>query len=365
VATVPVFVGVGAVVSQVAPSRRAALEAGTALVGGALLLRIVADTSSLGWLRWTTPLGWVEELRAFAGPRPTVLLIPVAATAALLCAAARVTVGRDVGRGLVEPREQARPRTWLLGSPTAHALRAERGGLAVWLLGVAGFAAVLGIVSKSISAAGISEAVQERLRQIGAIAITTPGGYLSFTFQFFVLAISLFCCAQMAAVRREEADGRLETLFALPQGRERWLAGRLLLAACGAAALALTAGTFAWGGARALGVHVSLPDLLGAGLNCLPAAALFLGLGAIAFAARPRATAGLAYGVTSVAFVWELVGGLLGAPGWALDASPFHHIGLVPVQAFRPGAAALMLAAGALACLAALVVFRRRDLTGA
>jgi ABC-2 type transport system permease protein len=56
-----VFVGVGAVASQLAPSRRIALELGGALVGLFFLLRVIADTSSgAGWLRWATPLGWAE-----------------------------------------------------------------------------------------------------------------------------------------------------------------------------------------------------------------------------------------------------------------------------------------------------------------
>src|SRR5262249_43607901 len=42
---IPVFAGVGALASQVAPTRRVALELGAAAVGGCLLLRVVADTS--------------------------------------------------------------------------------------------------------------------------------------------------------------------------------------------------------------------------------------------------------------------------------------------------------------------------------
>jgi polyether ionophore transport system permease protein len=59
-----VFVGVGAILSQLAPTRRSALELGGAAVAMFLLLRVIADTASgAGWLRWTTPLGWAEEMR--------------------------------------------------------------------------------------------------------------------------------------------------------------------------------------------------------------------------------------------------------------------------------------------------------------
>ncbi|HYB23657.1 MAG TPA: hypothetical protein VED41_07660, partial [Solirubrobacteraceae bacterium] len=76
-----VFVGIGALVCQLAPSKRIALELGSATVVLALLLRVVADTSGgVAWLRWLTPLGWAEELRPFAGPQPAVLGLPAAAT---------------------------------------------------------------------------------------------------------------------------------------------------------------------------------------------------------------------------------------------------------------------------------------------
>jgi ABC-2 type transport system permease protein len=365
VAVVPVFVGVGALASQLAPTRRVALELGSGALAAAFLLRVVADTSSLTALRWATPLGWIEELRAFARPRPEVLLLPLIASAILLGISALIAQRRDVGSGLLRARDDAKPRFGLLGSPTAQALRSERGSLVAWLLATGAFAFVLGVIADSVSSAGLSKRVQEQLAKLGASAIATPAGYLGFTFLFFILAISLFCCSQIAAARREEADQQLETLLALPVGRRDWLAGRLLIDVGAATALALTAGLLAWAGAASQGAPVSLPDLLGAGANCLPTALLFLGLGALAFATLPRAATGIAYGVTSLAFVWELFGPLVGAPAWSLALSPFHHIGLIPAEPFRATAAVVMLAIAAVAASAALWAFGRRDLTGA
>jgi ABC-2 type transport system permease protein len=109
---------------------------------------------------------------------------------------------------------------------------------------------------------------------------------------------------------------------------------------------------------------VTLTSMLEAGANCLPVSLLFLGLGALAFALIPRSSAGIAYGLVAVAFVWQLFGGILGAPHWLLDLSPFQHVGLVPAQAFKLQAAAIMIALAALSAAAALWLFRRRDLTG-
>ena len=363
---VPVCVGIGAVASQLAPTRRIALELGGAAVGLLFLLRVVADTAGgAGWLRWATPLGWAEELRPFAGARPLVLLLPVAATVLLLAAAARIAAGRDVGTGVLPARDTAEPRLRLLSSPAAQALRTESGSLIVWTGGVAAFAYILGVVSNSISYADVSKSVQKEIAKLGSGSIVTPTGYLAFVFIFFVLAVSLFACAQVGAARQEEAEQQLETLLALPVGRSDWLGGRLLLAAAAGAAISFVAGLCTWAGAAAGGAHISLPRTLEAGGNCLPVALLFLGIAALAYAVVPRASAGIAYGLVALAFLWQLVGSLLGAPGWLVGVTPFAHVGLVPAQPFRAGAAALMLAIGAAAALGAVRVFRRRDLLGA
>jgi ABC-2 type transport system permease protein len=236
--------------------------------------------------------------------------------------------------------------------------------MVAWLAGVGGFAVVMGMISHSFANAHLSESVQRQVAKFGGGSITTPAGALGLYFLFFVFAISLFACSQLAAVRREESDQRLETLFALPIGRRRWLGGRLTVILSGIVLLALAAGVLAWAGAASQGGGVSLGDMLGAGANCVPASLLFLGLGVFVFATFPRATVAAAYLLVSVTFLWELVGDLVAAPEWTLALSPFHDVGLVPAQSFKATEAIVMLAIGAAATAAALPLFKRRDLTG-
>ncbi len=362
---VPVFAGLGAVASQVAPARRIALELSGGAVALFLLLRAVADTvSGAGWLRWATPLGWAEELRPFTGARPAVLLLPVLASAALLVLAARLGATRDVGTGLLPARDRAAPRLRLLSSPAAQALRSQRDGLIAWAAGFAVFAFVFGVVAGSVSPADVPQGIGRQLAHLGVGSILTPAGYLAFIFFFVMLAVSLFSCAQIGAARREEAGQQLETLLALPVGRVAWLGGRLLLAAAATALICLISGLLTWAGAAAGGTHVSLPTMLEAAFNGLPVAALFLGLTALAYALVPRASAAIGYGLVTVTFLWQAVGALLGAPGWLLGLTPFAHVGLVPTQPFRAAAAAIMTGLGVAAGAAALAAFRRRDLLG-
>jgi ABC-2 type transport system permease protein len=366
VSPAPVFVGVGAVASQLAPTRRLALELGGAVVALAFLLRVIADTSSgAEWLRWITPLGWAEQLRPFTGGQPLVLLLPIAATVALVAVAARIYLGRDIGSGVLAARDTAPARLALLSSPTQQALRGERTSLLVWLSSVGLFAAVVGVISNSISSAGISKQLDQTLAKLGAGSVLTPKGYIGFSFLFFVVVVSLFTCSQVAAARHEEAEERLETLLALPVSRRRWLGGRIVLAIGAAAAISISAGVFAWAGARSQGVAISLPTMVGAGANCLPSAVLFLGLSAVAYATLPRAASGIAYGLVAVAFLWQLFGALLGAPEWLVKLTPFAHVGLVPAQSFDASGAAVMCAIGLAGVAGALWLFGRRDLSAA
>ena len=360
-----VYAAVGAVASQLCATRRGALELAGAVLAVDFLLRVVSDTTNHQDLHWFAPLGWVEELRPFAEPRPAVLALPALLAVALLALAIALERRRDLGLGLLAPRDLApEPSLRLLRSPTLLALRTERISLTVWVIATAGFAFVIGTVSKSVASAGLSSSVKQQLHKLGSVQIATPSGYIGLTFLFFVLAVSLFCCSQLAAAWGEEAEGRLETLFALPQSRTRWLAGRLVLAVGGAALIALAAGLGAAAGASVVGAQISWPRLVEAGLNCLPASVLFLGLGALLVSTVPRLGVGAAYGLVVLAFVWELFGALVGVPSWLLAVSPFHQIGLVPAAPFRATAAIGMLVLGAAGAAAALVRFRDRDLSG-
>ena len=362
VSVIPVIAGVGAVASQLAPDRRSALEIGGGAVALFFLLRVIADTvAGAGWLRWLTPLGWAEEMRPFAGPRPVVLLLPVAASALLLLIAARLGATRDLGSGLL-PERGGGSSLALLSSPVAQALRSQRDSLIAWAGSFAVFSFILGVVASSVSSNGIPAGVNRQVARLGVGSITTPAGYLALVFFIYVLGVSLFACAQVGGARREEAGQQLETLLALPVGRTGWLTGRLLLGAVAAALICVLTGLLTWAGAAAGGTSVRAGQMLEAGLNCLPAALLFLGVAALAYAVAPRASAAIAYGFLVLTFLWQAVGALVGAPGWLVGLTPFAHIGLVPAQPFQAAAAVVMIGIGVAAAAAGLAVFRRRDL---
>jgi ABC-2 type transport system permease protein len=304
--------------------RQGALLSATAAIGASIVILWFAEFA--GFLVGGLSAGGSAYL-ALATTSVVPVCVGVGALASQLAPtrrlalAGRIALGRDVGTGALPARDSAKPRLRLLSSPGAQALRSERTSVIVWGVSIGTFALILGMVSASISSAGISANIRKELAKLGSGSIATPTGYMSFVFIFFVLAVSLFACAQVGAAHEEEAAERLETLLSAPVSRSRWLGGRLAIAAGAAAVLSALAGVLAWAGAASQGVSIALPQMLEAGANCLPVSLLFLGLAALAYATVPRASAGIAYGLVALAFLWQLVGSLLGVPKWLVEAS--------------------------------------------
>src|SRR6185312_5146569 len=140
-----VFAAVGALASQLAPTRRAAQAGAGIALAAAVFFRIVADIGhGIGWVRWITPIGWVEQVRPVTGARPAVLLL----VAAVAVAIAR---NRDLGASVLSRRATAPSRMTLLGSPAQAAVRGELPSLLAWLVGTGLFAFALGAFAHSVA----------------------------------------------------------------------------------------------------------------------------------------------------------------------------------------------------------------------
>jgi ABC-2 type transport system permease protein len=365
VAGAAIFLAVGALASQLAPTRRRAAGYAATALGASYALRMIADAGAgLGWLRWATPLGWVEELRPLTGPQP-LAIVPITALVLVVCTVTvRLAGRRDLGASTIPDRPAATAHTRLLFGPTGLAVRLTRWTFTSWVAAAGLFALMLGFVAKAggASLAG-SSTVQHVVDRLGARG-TGARSYLGIAFLMLAILVALIAAGQVSAARAEEAEGRLEHLLVRPVSRWRWMDGRLAVATVMLVLAGLASGLFAWLGATAQDSGVSLPSLLAAGLNLVAPAVVVLGAGALALGLRPRLASGVAYAVLLWSLAVEFIGSVITTNHWALDTSVFHQ--MAPAPAVHPAWSTEAVLVGAGVVLAALgtLAFWHRDLVG-
>lgn len=362
VASAAMFLAVGAVCSQLAATRRQAAGLAAAVLGVVFLIRAVAySNTSLEWLRWASPLGWVDELRPLTASRPWPLVPIIAFTAALVAATILLAGRRDLGAGVLPADDTAAPRTRMLNGPLALAYRlSQRTGLG-WIAGLAAGGLVLALSTKSVQDSW-EDSSSEVMQRLGG----GTGGdtYLGILFLVVALLLAMAAAGQVGATREEEAEGYLDHLLARPVARLRWLAGRVAVSAAVLVAAGVATGLFTWVGAASTGAGLSLPTLLAAGINVVPVGILVLGIGTLAHGLAPRSAAAVAYGLVAWSFLVEIVGAGLGLSGWLLDLSILHHIARAPAADVRWDSAAILVALGISAAVIGALAFARRDLKG-
>lgn len=363
VAGAVMFLAIGALSSQLASSRRQAAGYASAFLGASYAIRMAADSSTgLGWLRWSTPLGWVEELQPLTRPNP-LALVPIS----LLILVAGVLVvyvagRRDLGGSVFSDRSTARPHFRLLSGPTGLALRLMRPTLLGWAVSIVAYGLLLGGIAKS---GGKIMTSSPSIRHVFArLGVTGAAAYLGLAMLIMAMALSFVAVGQISAARREESGGQVENLLVRPLSRVSWLTGRFVLAPGLLVTGGLVVGLSTWAGATSDHANVRLSTMLGAGLNTVPSALLLLGVGALVLGLAPRAAVPLTYGAMVWSLLIELLGGLASLNHWLLDTSAFHQMAAAPSVPINWSANAIMVLIGAVAGSIGVASFKRRDLKG-
>lgn len=357
------FVGVAAVLAQLFTTRRRAVAAATGALAASFVLRMVADsTPSRGALRWATPHGWVEELRAYDLDRWWALTPFVLAPVLLAAAAVWLRARRDTGAAVFAGNAHHSARFRFLGGPTGLAWRLNAGVLAGWLTGVAVYAFVIGSVASAVTSLTADDPNYRRLLEAMGMEIAlTDRGFVSTMGSTIGLMLALNVCSRVAVARAEEAAGLADHVLTRPVTRGRWLGGHAGLALGGAVLLACIGGTATWLGAVVGHADVSLLDCVSAALATLPAVAVFVGVALLTFGAVPRLTAVVPAGLAVLAYLLQLLGPALDLPGWALGLSPFAQLAYVPAEPFAVGPAVLLGVVALAAGLGGAALFARRD----
>jgi ABC-2 type transport system permease protein len=358
-----VFLAVGALCSQVSTSRRQAASVASAVLGASYAVRMVADSSTgLSWLRWATPLGWIEELQPLSKPRPFAL-VPLGLLVVVVATATVILAGRrDLGAGTLADRSTIAKVRPVATSPFGLFFHLSRTTLTAWAVSIIAYGFLLGGIAKS---GGKIITSSPGLRHVfSRLGVSGADAYLSVALLIMAVAVSFVAVTQAGATRRVESSGQLDNFLVRPYSRTRWLSEQLLLGGGAVISAGLLAGLSTWAGAALDHAHVSFLSMLGAALNLTDPALVLFGAAILTLAVRPRRVSAVSYGFLLWSFLIEFVGSVAKLNHWVLDLSVFHQMAAAPAAPVDWGADGVMALIAVASLALALAMFRRRDLTG-
>ncbi|MEU5202883.1 ABC transporter permease [Streptomyces pseudogriseolus] len=363
-----VFATTAAIVAQLTESARLARGLTAAVLGAAFVLRAAGDSATDGGtsqafgtgggsslLTWASPLGWLTNLRAFAGERWWVLGLLAGAALVQGAVAYALADRRDLGMSFLPSRPG--PAAGRLGGARALAWRLQRGSVLGWSIGFLLAGLVYGgMADGAADLLGDNEGAREIFERMGGESGLTDA-FLAAMAGMLGLVAALYVVASVLRLHGEETSGRAEPVLAGSVGRLRWAAGHLVVAFGGSALLMLLAGA-----GLALGHGERTGAILGACLVQIPAVWVIGGVAVLLYGLAPGAAMG-AWGVAGAVLLIGWVGPALDVPRAVLDLSPFGHLPKLPggEMTWPP---VLVLTALAVALVAAgLAGLRRRDLS--
>lgn len=361
-----IFLAVGALSSQLANTRRGAASVAGALFGVMYAIRVAADTNtSVHWLIWLSPLGWVEQSRPLTGHDLSLLLPILAFTITTAVAACWLAQRHDVGGAILADSDTSAAHVCLLGSPAGLAVRLVRSSVAGWLLAVAAFALLIGATAESATTdESGSSGIEHALIRLGGHG-SPIADYLGLTMLVVALVVALVAASQITAIQGEEADGHLEALLVRPLRRTSWFAGRASLSLFVLVAAGVVGGIGSWIGVATQRADISFGVLFAAGLNVVPPSLLLFGLGALTYGLWPKATTTVVYGYLAWSFLIELAGGLVKISHWLLDTSVFFHMAPAPAAISNWSSVAVLTGLGIAGTVVGGLFFHHRDLRNA
>lgn len=360
------FATLAAIAAQLTESARLAKGLTAAVLGAAYVLRAAGDAGTAGGtsqafssgggssaLTWLSPLGWQENLRAYAGERWWIVTLVGAALVAQGVGAYTLAGRRDVGMSFLPTRPG--PAHGGLATAGGLAWRLQRGSVCGWLAGflVAGLV-FGGMADGAADIVGDSENTREIFERMGGRSGLTDA-FLATVVGMFGMIAALYVTTSVLRLHGEETSQRAEPVLAGAVGRLRWAAGHLVIAFGGALPLMLVAGL-----GMALGHGGDTGPILGACLAQLPAVWVLGGLAVFLVGAYPKAAAA-SWAVVGTCLAIGWLGPALDLPQAAMDLSPFGHLPKLPgADATLPPFVVLTLIAAALVG-AGLAGLRRRD----
>lgn len=358
-----VFTGLAAVAAQLAGGSRSTLGLASAFLGAAFVIRAVGDIAGSP-VRYLSPIGLAQGIRAYADERWWVLGVGVVVAVALTVAAFWIATRRDLGSGILPQRPgRRRAPAWLSG-PLGLAFRLQRGSIIGWSVGLLLVGTVYGSIGNDVETMiEDNEAFADVLAQAAGSNITDQ--FLATAIAQLAVLAAGFAISSALRPRSEEASGLAESVLAAPISRAGWVRSHLIVTGVGTVVV-LLAGGLGMGASFAVvtGDAGELPRLLGATLVVLPAVLVLAALASALFGASPR-FALVAWAGLAVTVLVELFGEVLRLPAWARALSPLHHVPGVPAEDLRLVPLALLVFVAGVLIAAGLRGVGHRDVAAA
>lgn len=365
-----VFVGVGAVAAQVTSSARGARALGMWVLAAAYVLRAVADGSAedraLRPLAWASPVQWMALARPYADERWWVLLLPLAATLALVAGAFALEARRDHGSGLLATRRGRPHASPLLSSPEGLAWRLLRGSVRGWAIGLALFALAMGSLSTSFGDMIAENPTLEMIfRRMGGGADQLAEAFFVAMLGIVSVLMGVLAVLLLHRLPAEEVRGHAEQVLSTATTRTRLLGSYLVPAlVVPVALLAMVGAVLALNQARATGDWDWPLRVAGAALALAPGGLVVLGLAVALHGWAPRLS-WLVWVLVAWSFFMVWVGTVLGLPEWLTRLTPWAPLPQLPVDEMDWAAVLGVTAVGLALMVLGFVGYRRRDITTA
>lgn len=351
-------------IAQVANSASEATMLSYAVLGIMYVARMGTDVSHPK-LTWWIPFGWIEKLSAYQANHWLPLLAYLMLGLVCWGGATALNLHRDLGAGLLAPREgRARASRWLQG-PGSLLWRQARGMIVAWVLGNFILGASYGSVFNSIGDLAKSNPMIKQL--LGTAAVAAANRLIVKNF-IAILAIVLVVIALIPAVQLmlklvgDENKGYLHQISAT--ATSRWA---LWASYTGWALLTGTVVFLAGLGGMYLMGAANMQDPIHwvtywhVFIAYVPAMLVMVAVASLLVGWLPKwrylAWVWVGYGFFSL-----YLGNLIKMPKWSKELTPLGFVNKVPVKALSWTTSGWCLALAVLLLVLAAISYRRRDL---
>ncbi|MFJ1550759.1 ABC transporter permease [Streptomyces sp. NPDC088246] len=351
------FACTAAIAAQFTESARLAKGLTAAVIGAAFVLKAAGDSATddgSSVLTWLSPIGWAENVRAYADERWWVLLVIAAAVVFQAALAYTLAGRRDVGMSFLATRPG--PAQGRISTAFGLALRLQRGSLIGWTLSFAVVGVVFGgLTGGAADLVGDNAKTQEIFERMGGQSGLTDA-FLAAMVSMLGMVAALYIISTVLRLHGEETAGRAEPVLAGGVSRIGWAAGHLAIAFGGAALIMAVGGL-----GLAVGYGHELPAVLGASLVQLPAIWLLGAVAVLLYGALPKAAVA-SWGVAGICLALGWIGPAIDLPQPLMDVSPFTHLPKLPGGTGMEWGPVLALTATAVVLVGAgVAALRRRD----